>query len=87
MYIYIYIFEFKTHKDFETTSSLYVPNCFQYFVMYILEQNVLKIRQEKFGTISSLCVTKCSNTSILYNIDGLKSLLSKNWFYFFFIVF
>ena len=35
-------FEFKTHKDFKTISSLYVLNCFKYFLMYILGQNVLK---------------------------------------------
>ena len=32
----------------ETISSLYVLNCFKYFVIYILEQNILKIRQVKF---------------------------------------
>ena len=35
-------FEFKIHKDFKTIPSLYVLNCFKYFLIHILGQNVSK---------------------------------------------
>ena len=40
-------FESTIYKDFWTVSSLYVLNCFKYFLTYILKQNFTKIRQEK----------------------------------------
>ena len=46
-----------------------------------------------FSNISSVIlllhnfVSKCSNTCILYTTDASKALLSKNWFYFFFLIF
>ena len=61
-------------------SSLYVLNCFKYFLMYIFLQSVPKIRQEKFWTISSICAK-------LYTADALKELLSKNWLNLFFLLF
>ena len=39
-------FEFEIHKDFKTISSLCLQNCFKYYIIYILGQNVPKIRQE-----------------------------------------
>ena len=65
-----------------TISSLYVLNCFRYFQIYILGQTSQKVRQEN---ISSLYVSKCPNILKLYTV--LKALLSKNWFYFFFLIF
>ena len=51
-------FEFKIHKGFKIISSLCVLNCFKYFLVYILGQNVLKKLDKKNcqGTISSLYV-------------------------------
>ena len=40
-----------------------------------------------FLTISSLCMTKCLNTSELYTTGALKALLRKNRFCFFFLIF
>ena len=34
--------ESKIYKDFSTISSLYVSNCFKYFLIYIVRQNVSK---------------------------------------------
>ena len=36
------LFELKTDKDFYAISSLYVLNCFKYFLIYILGKNVSK---------------------------------------------
>ena len=43
--------------------------------------------QKLTKAISSLCVSKCLNTLILYTADALIALLRKNWFFFFFFVF
>ena len=40
-------FESKIYKDFGTISSLYVLNCFKYFLTNIMRKNVSNIRQEK----------------------------------------
>ena len=57
-------------KTFWTISILTVLNCFKYFLIYILGQNVSKDQIRK--TISS---DRCSNTVKLYT---LKALHSKN---------
>ena len=78
--------EFKTHKDF---MYLTVLNIFKYM---FCNKCPKKIRQD-IWTISSVKMTrysqrskvlKCSNTLKLYT---LKALLSKNRFYFFFVIF
>ena len=78
-------------EKISTISSLYILTWFKYFLIYILRQNVPKIRQVKFWNTSSLhakfSLPKCSNTPILYATDALKALLSKNWFYFFLLIF
>ena len=48
----------KIHKDFWTISSLYVLNCFKYFLIYVLGQNASKTSKKRFWAISSLCVSK-----------------------------
>ena len=42
-------------------------------------------KKKPLNYIKSLC-QKCFNTYILYTIDALKALLSKDWFYFFFLI-
>ena len=46
--------EFKIHIDFKTISSLCVVNCFKYFLVYILGQNVSEELDIIKRTISSL---------------------------------
>ena len=53
-------------------------NCFKYFLIYILQQNVTKWERKNY------IKSKCPNTPILYT---LKELLSKNWFCIFFLIF
>ena len=50
-------------RTFWAISGLFVEfsmiNCFKCFLKYILWQNVLKVRQEKLGTILSLYMRIC----------------------------
>ena len=49
-------FEFKTYKDFKTISILFVLNCFKYFLIYFLRQNVSKkLNKKNFQKNKSLC--------------------------------
>ena len=68
------IFELGSIKAFWTMSSFYVS---KYFLRYILTENVSK-------NFKLYQVSKCPNISIL---QILKTLLSKNRFYFFFLIF
>ena len=81
-------------ERFWTTSILCVLNCFKYFLKHISEQNhtrkilnYIKSLYDKmtlFTKTSELYqMSKCSNTFKLYTSEPL---LSKNWFYFFFVI-
>ena len=63
-------------------STFSIITSVKFFLIYILRHNVSKNQMKK--TISSLHVSKSANTYKLYT---LKALLSKNWFYCFFLVF
>ena len=66
----------KQEKNW-TASSLYVVNCFKYFLIYILEQNVQKkMKQEKNWTASSLYVVNCFKYFLIYI---LRQNVSRKW--------
>ena len=78
-YFLIYILRYFVSKSETKKFELY-----QVFTHSFLRQNG-KIFITTYTT--SLCVPKCSNTSVLYTTDALKALLRKNRFYYFFLSF
>ena len=83
----------QTRKIFKRTiSSVYVLNCFKCFQIYILEQMspkrpTRKLYQVFMYDILWQNVPILLNCSKSYTADALKALLSKNWFYFVFLIF
>ena len=80
-YFLRYIFQQNVSKSDKKDSELY-----QVFTHNFLCQND-KIFIKNFELYPVFFLTKCLGTSKLYTTDVLKALLSKNWFYFFFLIF
>ena len=87
--IYILIQNISKNIRQERFWTMYMLLCVKYFLIHILAQNTPKYQIRKLLNYikSSFIIfyAKMFRTSILYTPDALEELLSKNWFYFFFL--